>query len=174
MQKDDERGVALLLALLVLALLVALILEFDGEARREYRDAAAFRDNFKAQTLTRAAIQAARAVLQQDFIKDKKAGEAYDAPTDVWAFPIKNYAIGDDRMLMVASDRLSAFDVIMSEPIPEKGRVLTAMALFWFDILKDVVPNHLTGVAPESVVARAIASPPATTSAAAAPLAISC
>ncbi|MCS6284629.1 MAG: type II secretion system minor pseudopilin GspK [Nitrospira sp.] len=95
MQKDDERGVALLLALLVLALLVALILEFDGEARREYRDAAAFRDNFKAQTLTRAAIQAARAVLQQDFIKDKKAGEAYDAPTDLWAMPIKNYAIGD-------------------------------------------------------------------------------
>lgn len=95
MQKDDERGVALLLALLVLALLVALILEFDGEARREYRDAAAFRDNFKAQTLTRAAIQAARAVLQQDFIKDKKSGEAYDAPTDLWAMPIKNYAIGD-------------------------------------------------------------------------------
>lgn len=95
MPKDDERGVALLLALLVLTLLVALILEFDGEARREYRDAAAFRDNFKAQTLTRAAVQAARAVLQQDFIKDKRAGESYDAPTDLWAMPIKNYAIGD-------------------------------------------------------------------------------
>ena len=65
----------------------------------------------------------------------------------------ENYAIGDDRMLMVASDRLSAFDVIMSEPIPEKGRVLTTMALFWFEILKDVVPNHLTGIAPETVVA---------------------
>lgn len=95
MPKDDERGVALLLALLVLALLVALILEFDGEARREYRDAAAFRDNFKAQTLTRAAVQAARAVLQQDFLKDKQTGESYDAPTDLWAMPIKNYAIGD-------------------------------------------------------------------------------
>ncbi len=95
MQRDDERGVALLLALLVLALLVTLILEFDGEARREYRDAAAFRDNFKAQTLTRAAVHAARAVLQQDFLKDKQAGEAYDAPTDLWAMPIKNYAIGD-------------------------------------------------------------------------------
>lgn len=65
----------------------------------------------------------------------------------------ENYAVGEDRMLMVASDRLSAFDVIMSEPIPEKGRVLTTMALFWFEILKDVVPNHLTGIAPESVVA---------------------
>jgi len=95
MRKDDERGVALLLALLILALLVALILEFDGEARREYRDAAAFRDNFKAQTLTRAAVQAARAVLQQDFLKDKKSGESYDSPTDLWAMPIKNYAIGD-------------------------------------------------------------------------------
>jgi len=67
----------------------------------------------------------------------------------------ENYAVGEDRMLMVASDRLSAFDVIMSEPIPEKGRVLTTMALFWFEILKDVVPNHLTGIAPESVVAPA-------------------
>lgn len=95
MPRDDERGVALLLALLILALLVALILEFDADARREYRDAAAFRDNFKAQTLTRAAVQAARAVLQQDFLKDKQAGESYDAPTDLWAMPIKNYAIGD-------------------------------------------------------------------------------
>jgi len=95
MRKDDERGVALLLALLVLALLVALVLEFDAEARREYREAAAFRDNFKAGMLTRAAVQAARAVLQQDFLRDKQAGEAYDGPTDLWAMPIKNYAIGD-------------------------------------------------------------------------------
>ena len=64
-----------------------------------------------------------------------------------------NYAIGDDRLLMVTSDRLSAFDVVMAEPIPGKGRVLNTLALFWFDRLKDVVPNHLTGIAPESVVA---------------------
>ena len=64
-----------------------------------------------------------------------------------------NYAVGDDRLLMVATDRLSAFDVIMNEPIPGKGEVLTRMALFWFDKLKDVVPNHLTGDDPESVVA---------------------
>jgi phosphoribosylaminoimidazole-succinocarboxamide synthase len=63
-----------------------------------------------------------------------------------------NYAVGDDRLLMVATDRLSAFDVIMSEPIPGKGEVLTRMALFWFDKLKDIVPNHLTGEDPESVV----------------------
>ena len=63
-----------------------------------------------------------------------------------------NYAVGDDRILMVASDRISAFDVIMGEPIPGKGALLTQMALFWFDKLKDIVPNHLTGDAPESVV----------------------
>lgn len=64
-----------------------------------------------------------------------------------------NYAVGKDRILMVASDRISAFDVIMNEPIPGKGRLLTQMALFWFDKLKHVVPNHLTGEDPESVVA---------------------
>jgi len=64
-----------------------------------------------------------------------------------------NYAVGEDRLLIVTSDRLSAFDVVMNEPIPDKGRVLNQMAEFWFERLADVVPNHLTGVAPESVVA---------------------
>lgn len=63
-----------------------------------------------------------------------------------------NYAVGDDRILMVASDRISAFDVIMGEPIPEKGVLLTQMALFWFERLGHLCPNHLTGQAPESVV----------------------
>ena len=63
-----------------------------------------------------------------------------------------NYAVGDDRILMVASDRLSAFDVIMGEPIPGKGALLTEMALFWFAHLGHLCPNHLTGDAPESVV----------------------
>jgi phosphoribosylaminoimidazole-succinocarboxamide synthase len=64
-----------------------------------------------------------------------------------------NYAVGTDRLLMVASDRISAFDVVMGEPIPGKGALLTRMALFWFDRLSHIVPNHLTGDAPESVVA---------------------
>ncbi len=64
-----------------------------------------------------------------------------------------NYAVGSDRLLMVASDRLSAFDVILDQPIPGKGEMLTRMALFWFQKLQHVVPNHLTGEAPESVVA---------------------
>ncbi len=63
-----------------------------------------------------------------------------------------NYAVGTDRILMVASDRLSAFDVIMGEPIPGKGEILTQMALFWFARLGHLCPNHLTGEAPESVV----------------------
>jgi phosphoribosylaminoimidazole-succinocarboxamide synthase len=63
------------------------------------------------------------------------------------------YAVGADKLLIVQSDRLSAFDVILPTPIPDKGRVLTALSLFWFDRLKHIVPNHLTGIAPESVVA---------------------
>ena len=64
-----------------------------------------------------------------------------------------NYAVGDDKILIVTTDRLSAFDVIMNEPIPGKGMVLNQMTDFWFDQLGDIVPNHLTGIAPESVVA---------------------
>ncbi|MDR3087184.1 MAG: phosphoribosylaminoimidazolesuccinocarboxamide synthase [Azoarcus sp.] len=63
------------------------------------------------------------------------------------------YAIGDDKLLIVTSDRLSAFDVILPDPIPNKGRVLTAMAGFWFARLGHIIPNQLTGIDPESVVA---------------------
>jgi len=62
------------------------------------------------------------------------------------------YAVGADKMLILVSDRLSAFDVVLSDPIPDKGRVLTEMANFWFAKLAPVVPNHLTGIDPESVV----------------------
>ncbi len=63
-----------------------------------------------------------------------------------------NYAVGDDRILMLASDRLSAFDVVLDQPIPGKGVLLTTMALFWFEKLGHICPNHLTGEVPESVV----------------------
>ncbi|KAF1039791.1 MAG: Phosphoribosylaminoimidazole-succinocarboxamide synthase [Herbaspirillum frisingense] len=65
----------------------------------------------------------------------------------------ENYAVGDDKLLIVTTDRLSAFDVIMNEPIPGKGKVLNQMSDFWFEKLGHIVPNHLTGVEPESVVA---------------------
>lgn len=64
-----------------------------------------------------------------------------------------SYAVGDDKLLIVASDRISAFDVILGDPIPKKGKILTALTDFWFKELSDIVPNHLTGVDPESVVA---------------------
>jgi phosphoribosylaminoimidazole-succinocarboxamide synthase len=63
------------------------------------------------------------------------------------------YAVGEDKLLLVATDRLSAYDVIMPTPIPEKGRVLTEVANFWFAKLAHIVPNHLTGIDPETVVA---------------------
>ena len=64
-----------------------------------------------------------------------------------------SYAVGADRLLIVTTDRLSAFDVVMRQPITDKGRVLNALSNFWFERLAAVVPNHLTGIAPESVVA---------------------
>lgn len=63
------------------------------------------------------------------------------------------YEIDEQRMLMVASDRLSAFDVILDQPIPEKGKILTAISNFWFERLAGLVPNHFTGDRVEDVVA---------------------
>ena len=63
------------------------------------------------------------------------------------------YIIDDDHLLMITTDRLSAFDVVMNEPIPNKGKVLNQMSNFWFAQLHDVVPNHLTGIDPTTVVA---------------------
>jgi phosphoribosylaminoimidazole-succinocarboxamide synthase len=53
------------------------------------------------------------------------------------------YAVGTDMLLIVATDRISAFDVVLPNPIPAKGRVLTALTLFWLDLVRDIVPNHL-------------------------------
>lgn len=63
------------------------------------------------------------------------------------------YAVDDDKLLIVQTDRLSAFDVILPDPIPGKGKLLTALSAFWFAKLAHIIPNHLTGIAPESVVA---------------------
>ena len=63
------------------------------------------------------------------------------------------YAVGGDKLLIVTTDRLSAYDVILPTPVPEKGRVLTELANFWFGRLASVIPNHLTGIDPETVVA---------------------
>jgi len=61
------------------------------------------------------------------------------------------YAVGDDQLLMVASDRISAFDVILAEPITDKGRVLTAMTVHWLDALADLAPSHLVSADPAAM-----------------------
>ena len=64
------------------------------------------------------------------------------------------YTVGDDKLLLVTSDRLSAYDVILPTPIPQKGEILIALANFWFEKLRFIVPNQLTGIDPETVVAQ--------------------
>ncbi len=63
------------------------------------------------------------------------------------------YAVDDDKLLIVQTDRISAFDVILPNPVPGKGKLLTALSAFWFDKLAHIIPNHLTGIPPESIVA---------------------
>jgi len=79
--------------------------------------------------------------------------------SDIKSLPLLNrgkvrdiYAVGDDKLLVVTTDRLSAFDVVLPTPIPDKGKILTAVADFWFHKLSHIVPNQLTGIAPETVV----------------------
>ena len=69
------------------------------------------------------------------------------------------YAIGEDRLLLVASDRLSAFDVVLPTEIPDKGRVLTGLSRFWFSKTASIVPNHLVGVAPDELPAEMAGDP---------------
>jgi len=135
MQKADERGIALLLALLVLTLLTALILEFDAEARREYREAAAFRDSYKADMLTRAAVKAARAVLMQDSLRERTTGEKFDALTDIWAMPIKNYQIGDGILTAQIEDEqgklnLNDLAVNAGDELKQREKVRRVRRLF--------------------------------------------
>lgn len=63
------------------------------------------------------------------------------------------YAVDENKLLIIQTDRLSAFDVILPTPVPGKGRLLTALSGFWFEKLAHIIPNHLTGISPESVVA---------------------
>lgn len=80
--------------------------------------------------------------------------------TDIKSLPLLNrgkvrdiYAVGEDKLLVITSDRLSAFDVVLPTPIPDKGKILSAVSNFWFQKLAHIVPNQLTGIAPETVVA---------------------
>jgi general secretion pathway protein K len=111
MKKTDERGVALLMVLLILSLLVPLILEFDSEARRELREAAAFRDNFKAAMLVRSSVEVCQAILRYDTELDRQTGRVYDGLTDAWAIPISNYPLGDGILAARIEDEHGKFDL---------------------------------------------------------------
>lgn len=110
-QGPNQRGVALLLVLLILSLLIPLILGFDVEARRELREAAAFRDNFKAVTLVRSGAHVSRAILRYDAQLDVQSNRAYDALTDVWATPISNYRLGDGVIAAQIEDERAKFNL---------------------------------------------------------------
>ena len=86
---------------------------------------------------------------------------AYDLPegyTHLYSGKVRDlYSTPDDRLLFVASDRISAYDWVLPTPIPDKGRILTAMSLWWFDRLDDIVPNHVVSArVPDSVARRAM------------------
>lgn len=119
----NERGIALILALLVLSLLVAVILEFDAEARRELKEAAVFRDSLRAASLTRAAAQAVRAVLKEDMRKKKQFGITSDALTDFWAMPLTNFPIGDGTLTGGLEDERGKLNLnMLADQLDEKAR----------------------------------------------------
>ncbi len=119
MKKPDERGVALILALLILTILVALILEFDAEARRELRDAAAFRDGLKATILARAGVQAARAVLRQDSQLEARTQVHYDGPGDLWMIPLSDFPIGDGFVTATVEDERAKLNLNALANLPD-------------------------------------------------------
>jgi general secretion pathway protein K len=144
---SNERGVALMLALLILALLMALILEFDAAARRELREAAAFRDDFRATTLSRAGIHAIRALFYEDIRLKRLAGQSHDGLHDLWAKPIVNFPLGDGLLTAQLSDergKLSLNDLgDAADPLAQKIKIDRMKRLF--ELLK-LDPRLVDGI----------------------------
>ena len=134
MKQSNERGVALILALLVVSLLVALILEFDAEARRELKEAALFRDSLRATTLSYSGVQAARSVLQHDAKQDFQVGRSFDASTEPWATPITEYKLGGGTLTASIKDeraKLNLNDLAnLSDPKTRLARIARLKRLF--------------------------------------------
>ncbi len=132
--RSNERGIALVLVLLVLTLLAAVILQFDTEARLELREAANFRDSFKAVTLARAGVHASRAVLQHDQQMDLQAGLIFDALTEMWAAPITDYPLGDGILSAVIEDERGKLNVndlsYQPDPIARRAKIAQFKRLF--------------------------------------------
>jgi general secretion pathway protein K len=134
----NDRGIALLLVLLILALLVPLILEFDAEARRELREAAAFRDGLKAATLARSGVQAARAILRHDTQLERQSGRQYDAPTDVWGMPVTGYQLGDGVLSATIEDERGKFNLndFANQPDPKTKQVRVTRLKRLFELIQ--------------------------------------
>jgi general secretion pathway protein K len=144
---SNERGVALILALLILALLITLILEFDAAARRELREAAAFRDDFRATTLSRAGIQAVRALFYEDIRLKRLAGQSHDGLRDLWAKPIIDLPLGDGLLTARLTDergKLSLNDLgDAADPLAQKTKIDRMKRLF--ELLK-LDPRLVDGI----------------------------
>lgn len=144
----NEQGIALLLVLLILSLLVALILEFDAEARREYREAAVFRNSLAAGTLARSGVQAARAVLRQDARADARIQRPYDGPTEVWAMPVAGYQLGDGTVSAVIEDEKAKFNLndLVAQPDAKSREVRISRLKRLFELLR-LDPRLVDGIA---------------------------
>lgn len=130
----NQRGVALVLALLMLALLIALILEFDAEARRELREASAFRDGLRATTLSRSGIHAVRAILKEDIRLKQLGGTAHDGLNDLWTRPFVNYPLGDGLLSATIEDERAKLNLNMlanqPDPLARRAKIDQFKRLF--------------------------------------------
>ena len=138
---------ALPLVLLVLSLLVTLILGFDADARRELKEAAVFRDGFKAAALTRSGIQTARAMLRRDIALEKQAGRSYDALTDIWAMPISGKVVGDGVLSISIEDERGKLNLNdLARPMDAKLRADTILRFKRLCALIQIGPEIIDAV----------------------------
>lgn len=135
------------LALFILSVLVTLILGFDADARRELKEAAVFRDGFKAAALTRSGIQAARATLRRDVLLEKTAGRSYDALTDVWAMPISGRVIGDGVVSVSIEDERGKLNLNdLARPMEPSVRTETIRRFKRLCVLTQVNPEIIDAI----------------------------
>jgi general secretion pathway protein K len=138
---------ALPLVLLVLSVLVTLILGFDADARRELKEAAVFRDGFKAAALTRSGIQTARAMLRRDVALEKQAGRSYDALTDIWAMPISGRLVGDGVVSVSIEDERGKLNLNdLARPMDAKLRADTILRFKRLCALIQIGPEIIDAV----------------------------
>jgi phosphoribosylaminoimidazole-succinocarboxamide synthase len=128
--------------------LAAVLLVALRELRGVYETSALYRGGYNAASLHSAASAMSASSLGQPLLESRIASLPLVHKGKVRDI----YAVGDDKLLIVTTDRLSAFDVVMPTPIPGKGEVLTKVSAFWFGKLKTIVPSQALDIAPESVV----------------------